>query len=275
MDDVKPNKLNISMVLFNNDSKTINSILKKFLQIKVLNKIYIIDNSKTPLIGIKPNDKISYQFNNKNLGYGKGHNIALKRTLELNIDYHLVANVDIDFNPEDVDKMVGFMETENDIGLLVPKVEYPDGEIQNVVRLLPSPLDIILRIPLIGDRIFKKRSDLHIISKYKYDRIINVPFLSGCFMLLRTSILRKVGLFDERFFLYAEDLDLSRRIHSITRTIINPKFIIKHEHQKASSKSFQAFRLHLASIVKYFMKYGWFFDKQRESLNDDCLKQFL
>nr|WP_028950943.1 hypothetical protein [Sulfurihydrogenibium subterraneum] len=52
-----------------------------------------------------------------------------------------------------------------------------------------------------------------------YNKIMEVPYLSGCFMFIRTKVLEKVGLFDERFFMYLEDTELSRRIHKVSKTI--------------------------------------------------------
>jgi len=98
-----------------------------------------------------------------------------------------------------------------------------------------------------------------------------VPFLSGCFMLLRTEALQKVGLFDERFFLYFEDTDLSRRIHQQFRTVFFPDATIQHIHERKSYKEFKQLWYHIKSSIYYFNKWGWFIDRERDTVNRNIL----
>ena len=89
-----------------------------------------------------------------------------------------------------------------------------------------------------------------------YNQIMDVPYLSGSFMLLRTSALKEVGLFDERFFMYPEDIDLTRRIGAKYRTIFYPEVSVIHHHEKASYKSVKLLIIHVWNIMKYFWKWG-------------------
>lgn len=102
---------------------------------------------------------------------------------------------------------------------------------------------------------------------------MEVPYLSGCFMFIRTKVLEKVGLFDERFFMYLEDTDLSRRIHKISKTIYYPYVHIYHEYGKGSYKNLKLLKYHIDSAIKYFNKWGWFFDKERDFINKTTLKK--
>ena len=94
-------------------------------------------------------------------------------------------------------------------------------------------------------------------------------------MLLRHKVLNKIGLFDERFFMYSEDLDLTRRIAEESETIFFPEVSIFHEHGAASRKSFRMFCVHFYNIVKYFNKWGWVDDPIRRKLNNKTLEQFV
>ncbi len=107
-----------------------------------------------------------------------------------------------------------------------------------------------------------------------YDKVMDVPFLSGCFMFLRTEALRNVGLFDESIFLYTEDTDLTRRIHKHYRTIFYPEVTIYHYNQRGSYKDFVIFIHHILSAIKYFNKWGWFDDNEREDINQRILLKF-
>lgn len=101
-----------------------------------------------------------------------------------------------------------------------------------------------------------------------YNKIMNVPNLSGCFMFLRVDALKHVGLFDENIFMYLEDVDLNRRIHKHYKTIYYPKEEIIHEYKKASYGSRKLLGYHILSTIYYFNKWGWFFDKDRNIINN-------
>ena len=100
-----------------------------------------------------------------------------------------------------------------------------------------------------------------------YDKIWNVPYLSGCFMFLRTSTLKQVGGFDEQYFMYSEDIDLTRRIHRISKTIFYPFVTVIHAHRAEHRTSKTLLKISIISTIKYFNKYGWFFDKERRLFN--------
>ena len=107
-----------------------------------------------------------------------------------------------------------------------------------------------------------------------YEKIMDVPSLSGCFMFLRLSVIQKIGGFDERYFMYAEDLDLCRRIGEVSKTVYYPEVQIYHEYAKGSYKNRKLLKYHIRSVIKYFNKWGWFFDVKRKKRNNDFLKQY-
>ena len=75
------------------------------------------------------------------------------------------------------------------------------------------------------------------------------------------------GLFDERFFMYFEDTDLSRRIHSRYRTVMYSHVSVFHAYDRRSRRDLRLLRIHISSAVKYFNKWGWFFDRERAGIN--------
>ena len=102
---------------------------------------------------------------------------------------------------------------------------------------------------------------------------MEVPSLSGWFMFMRVSVLKEVGGFDERYFMYAEDLDLCRRIGEVSKTIFYPGVSVVHEYEKGSYKSKKLLKYHTVSIIKYFNKWGWIFDSKRKKKNKYCISQ--
>ena len=216
-----------------------------------------------------------YRFSGENLGFGKANNIAMRESIEEGVEYHLLVNPDVYFEPGTIKTLVEFMDANPDVGLVMPKIIYPDGSTQHLCKLIPTPFDLIGR-RFFGWGPFKKyvdkRNDLFELRGACYEKQMDVPILSGSFMLLRTSVLKEVGLFDERYFMYLEDFDLCRRVGEVSRTTYFPEASVVHEYKKGSYFNRRLFKHHVVSALKYFMKWGWFFDKKRAIRNKQCLE---
>lgn len=264
--------VNVSVVLYKNSFEKVRLLIETLLKGSVIDKIYLIDNSP------KRNSEyeklpVTYIFNEKNIGYGRGHNIALTQTLfDDNAAYHLAMNADIDFNAEILNEITAYMNENQDVGSLMPKVFYPDGKIQHLCRLLPDPMDLIVR-RFLPKSVMKNRVARLEMRDTDYNHIIEVPHISGSFMFLRTEILKKAGLFDPRYFLYLEDIDLTRRIQQVSHTIFYPKVSLIHEHQQGSYNSLRLLIVHIVSAFQYFNKWGWFADNERKIINEKTIKQ--
>lgn len=234
---------------------------------------YIIDNSSNDSLRVYANvsERIRY-IHSDNLGFGHGHNIALKLAFENHSKYHVVINPDIYWSNKVIEELENFMDNTTDCGLVMPKILYPNGEIQYLCKLLPTPMNLLGRrfMPFRGmQKKIDKKFELHYSG---YDKIMEIPSLSGCFMFIRTDVLRQVGIFDERYFMYAEDLDLCRRIGEISKTMFYPYVSVFHEYEKGSYKSMKLLKYHICSVIKYFNKWGWIFDNKRRKINSRCIK---
>jgi GT2 family glycosyltransferase len=267
------NQINASIVLYHNKKEQIEKVINSFLNTNLSVKLYLIDNSSDDNLSdlTKLDKRIEYIYNNKNLGYGAGHNIGLKKSMELKIPYHIVLNPDLIFDNKVISELYNYMDDNNNIGNIMPKILYPNGENQFLAKLLPTPFDWI------GRRFLPNKWTQNHTNKFElrytnYDNIMNVPFLSGCFMFLRVEAIKKVGLFDENIFMYMEDIDLNRRIHSKFETIYYPYCSIFHEYERGAHKNWKLFRTSIESSIKYFNKWGWFFDKERDKMNKKILK---
>lgn len=237
--------------------------------------LYLIDNSSNDSLRelADTSPKIVYIYSD-NLGFGHGHNIAIRKAIEKNALYHIVINPDIYWEENSVvDTLAKFMDEHSDCGLVMPKVLYPNGELQYLCKLLPTPMDLFGRRFLPFKSIQQKRDARFELHDSGYDKTMEVPSLSGCFMFMRVDVLKKVGMFDERFFMYAEDLDLCRRIGEVSKTIYYPKVSIFHEYGKGSYKNRKLLKYHICSVIKYFNKWGWIFDKKRKAINKACLEK--
>lgn len=224
-------------------------------------QIYIIDNSPTDELKTVLSDcGIEYFFTGKNLGYGGAHNIAIQKSMEREMKYHVVMNPDVAFDGDAIQILYEFMEQNQNAGLVMPQVRFPNGDLQYLCKKQPRPFDLITRRFLPGflkSFLFHQRLISYEFRDRDYNSIMEVPNLSGCFMFLRNSMLQNVGGFDERFFLYCEDTDLSLRIHKKYQTFYNPKAFITHYYQKKSYSDLRHLCYHVVSAVKFFNKWGW------------------
>ena len=265
-----------SIVLYNTDISQLRNVINSYLP-SAERILYLIDNSEQEFDLNKLNmdlTYIQYVFNNKNLGYGAGHNIAIRKAFECNSKYHIILNPDIKFESDILNELEDFMENHTDVVYLLPKVIYPNGNLQYLCKLLPTPANLFLRRFSFPFVFFKKYNDIYVLKHSGYNKIINPPCLSGCFMFLRLDIIKQYNIFfDERFFMYFEDFDLIRRLHRVGKTVFYPYVTIIHDHAHASYKSKKMLKLHVISAIKYFNKYGWFFDKERKNMNDIILKE--
>lgn len=261
-------QLTVSIVLYNNDLLVLNRTIDSVLESSSIAKLYLIDNSPSPLEkDLISDDRIQYIFLNSNRGFGAGHNVVLNRSLCLG-KYHLVLNPDVYFSKGCLEKLCEYMDANPDVGNVMPRIVYPSGELQHLCKLLPTPTDWIVRMFIPIQRV-KNKIDYNFEMRFAdYDQEMNVPYLSGCFMFLRKSVIEEIGVFDERIFMYGEDTDLNRRIHQKYRTMYYPQVTITHNFEKGSHKSLRLFWIHVKAAIYYLNKWGWFFDKERTLINE-------
>lgn len=262
-----------SIVLYKADF-TVREAIKSFLNTKLPVKLYLVDNSPTTYLQELLKDilldvRVEYIHTNKNIGFGAAHNLAMKKSLSQST-YHLVLNPDVSFKVNVLPSIYNYMEANQDVGLLMPKVLYPTRSTQYICKLLPSPHDLIFRRFLPGNFSNKQLKQYDLRSS-GYNTIMEVPILSGCFMFMRSSVLKNIGLFDERFFLYLEDTDLCRRFFKVAKNIFYPAVFIIHDHERGSYKNLKLLYIHTKSAISYFNKWGWWRDKEREAINKNVL----
>lgn len=257
--------LSASIVAYRNSAPVISRAINSFLESAPESTLYLIDNSPTDALRfVTDNPRVTYVRSQENIGFGAAHNIALRSVMHKST-YHLVLNPDVYFEPSVLPELHDFMDANPDVGLVMPKVLSPDGTLQRLCKLLPTPWTFVARGLF---RFLASRENyMYELQFTDYSRVLDVPFLSGCFMFLRMSALEKVGLFDERYFLYGEDLDLSRRIHRQARTIYFPHAVIIHDQEKKNGLIIHKVR----SLTKYFNKWGWLRDDERRRTNDRIL----
>lgn len=269
--------LSISIVLYCTPINQLSKCLRSLEYFSGICHIYFIDNSPTDALRSHCKSKIhsDYVHLPHNPGYGSGHNVAIcYAQSRREFIFHLVINADVYFDCDIISPMIQYMKEHPEVGHMMPKVLNHDGTVQYLCKLVPSPVDLLLR-RFMSRKISGYNNYNYELRASGYNKLMFVPYLSGCFMLLRHESLMSVGLFDEQFFMYPEDIDLTRRIAERYETIFFPEVCVFHDHGAASYKSLKMLVIHVINIVKYFNKWGWFYDPIRVRLNRKTLSQIV
>lgn len=265
--------VDVSIVTYRTEESELRKCLDALLGETSVRTVHVVDNSSVPYIAAICSgygDRITYTPH-PNTGYGDAHNVALRRSLDSDADYHLVINSDVYFDSGVLDACVLYMDRHADVAQLIPHTVYPDGREQYVIHPLPTPFDMVLR-GFLPEKWFAARRRRYILADRDPAATVDAPYHHGCFMLLRTTALAETGLFDPRFFMYPEDIDLTRRIHRRYRTVYYPGATIVHAHRAESKTSRRMRKIHIVNMLRYFRKWGFFFDSERRRMNRELFR---
>lgn len=223
----------------------------------------LVDNGQEPellqQVCAPYRDSLDIRFiaNEQNLGYGRAHNQVIRASTA---DYHLLMNPDVVMKPDALVCCLQYLQRHPDVVGLSPEVRDIDGHCQYLCKRYPSVLDLALRglAPRRLRRLFDKRLSLYE-CRNMVDRKLTAPaqLISGCFMLCRGSALRRVGGFNERFFLYFEDFALSIELGKLGKLMYFPEARIVHYGGHAARKGWLHIRYFVRSAGIFFSIYGW------------------
>jgi len=200
---------------------------------------------------------VDYQALPANRGFGAGHNVAMAGTPG---EFHLVLNPDAELAEDALVQGVSRLRSDADVVLVSPLARRPDGRREFLCKRYPSVLVLLLRgfAPAGLRERFDRRLALYEMRDVcGGDRTADVEIASGCCMLVRTDALRAAGCFDEDFFLYFEDFDLSLRLGRQGRLLFDPAVQIVHHGGYAAAKGLRHIVLFLRSGVRFFNRHGW------------------
>jgi len=266
----------ISIVLYNNDLDVIRKTIQSVIESNISSKLILIDNSTVDNLKCLSSEfNLIYHHNILNTGFGTGHNLAIKKYCSES-KFHLFLNPDITFDTFLLSELINYLNLNQDVGILMPKIIYPNGTNQKLAKLSPGILDLLIRRLPFLQYFFNNFLIQYELRHYKYDKIIDIPFLSGCFLLCKTEIFKNIGGFDENLFLYMEDVDLTRRFISYgKRSVVYPFAYAIHDHEYKKIDNLNSFKIFFNSAFYYFNKWGWFLDKERKFMNTKTLNQII
>jgi N-acetylglucosaminyl-diphospho-decaprenol L-rhamnosyltransferase len=175
-------------------------------------------------------------------GFGANHNAAFEHCTS---EFFCVANPDVRLTRDPFDELIPCMD-DPEVGLVAPRVVDPAGNHEDSARYFPTPASLAGKMLGLGE------------GRYPVDGedAVAVEWVAGMFMLFRAEAFRAIGGFDERFFLYYEDVDICARLWKAGwRVQLHPEVSVIHAAQRTSRRKALYMATHLASMARYFAKH--------------------
>ena len=251
-------KLSATVVMYGNPEEThacLESLAQHTRQQDFV--VYLVDNAspdgamETILqMGLPPCVVPLPQPENK--GFGTGHNQVLSL---LESDYHAVVNPDILLRKDALTAMMNWMAVNPEVAITTPHLIFPDGREQFIAKRKPALLPLLARqLPL---PFLKKYEDHYLMLDEDLSQPIDVEFCSGCFFMMPTPVFKQIGGFDEKYFMYVEDADITQKALAHGRAVYLPQITVVHAWHRAAHRNFRQFFWQLRSMARYFKKWGF------------------
>jgi GT2 family glycosyltransferase len=207
-------------------------------------------------------DALLFLTNRANLGYGRAVNQAAAAIcrLGLNPRYIGALNTDLSWQPGCLETLLDWLDEHPHVVMAVPEIQSPEGETQKLCKKNPTMLALFSR-RFIPDKVkppwLKRYDRWYTMEAANYADVFESPYLSGCCMVMRYAAFQRVGGFDEDFFLYLEDADLTRRMGMLGQTAHVPVSKVLHHWGRGNHHSLRLTMVNLHSAWLYFRKWGF------------------
>jgi GT2 family glycosyltransferase len=240
--------------------------------------VYLVDDAQQPLLpALAGRYGAHYRPQRDGPGQARAQNRVLREAAAAGSVYHLLLAPDIGLPLDAVARMIAYMEQHPDVGLLAPRVQDVDGRLQPLCSLLPGPLELLLGrcFPLL-------RRSSGGLARYQlhaggYSRVMEVPVPPACCLMMRVETVLRAGMFDARFLQRFDTVDLARRTARIARTVFVPHVTVVRDPAQAGARGWRRRSASLwwrcVSAWRYFDKWGWLRDPERDRINARALRQ--
>lgn len=274
---VEPLRLTISIVIYRQDYKVLAECIESVITaIRYLRNaipsveettIFVINNGATTDVNCgsmlqleaqarEINSEITLIEGQGNIGYGAAHNLAIEK---LDGGVHVLINPDVALSSDCLYNGIRFF-SENDTAVcLSPQCYNFSGERQYLCKQYPSIFSLALRGISSANlsRIFQKKLDHYEMKCADFDKAFEARLVSGCFMMCKVDALKLVRGFEEKYFLYFEDFDLSLRLGALGKLFYVPSMKIKHAGGGAAKKGLIHILMFMRSAIRFFSSHGW------------------
>jgi len=263
-----------SIVLFHSDIDlfiaTLEALATATYQLKHKLQLFILDQSLDNVYTQRAqkacaetlfaaNITLNYQTSTTNKGYGAGHNQIPSSYVG---DVHIVLNPDIELDPLAIANAMDLFDGHPELAVISPCGRLIDGSVDRLAKRHPSLLVLLLRAfaPQSAQRLFTRQ-----LSRYEYRDLCMAQFIapielaSGCCMMIRRSVWQQLRGFDESYFLYFEDYDLSKRAAQYGVVAQCSQVKVLHHGGNAARKGMRHIFLFGQGLIRFFNRWGWKF----------------
>ena len=223
-------------------------------------EVIVVDNASSdgsPTMVRERHPWVKLIAGRKNVGFSRGVNIGIR---EARGEYFLILNPDTVVRPDSIERLLEFMKRTPSAGIVGPKLVYNDGTLQYSCRRFYTWKVLVLRRTILG-KILKNSAAVadHMMLDFDHESTREVDWILGACLLVRRRAVESVGLLDERFFLYFEDVDWCYRMRQKGwKVFYHPESVVIHSYARESAQSVinRSVIAHLASLIRYYDKWN-------------------
>ena len=200
-----------------------------------------------------PGQQVVVHCRTENGGFGTGHNMILP---ELDSDFHFILNPDIQLTADTLSDLADWMAAHPDAVMARPSLVFPDGKPQQLPlrRCALRPM-LYRQLPRLS--FWKGQNDHYLMLDEDLTRPIEIEFCTGSFSGVRTSTFKAVGGFDESYFMYVEDADLTQKMRTRGKVYLVPQYTAIHAWHRAAHRDLKPALWQTGNLLKYFHKWGF------------------
>lgn len=264
----------------------IDSILKNHINNKQFNIILVINSSFEKDTNENKNSFVSriqkeYPHliiieNDENTGYSRGNNIGIKKALDLGSEYVLLLNNDTIVSPDLLDKLIAFIKSDTQIGIVSPKIYFAKGYEYHKDKYREEDLGKVIWYAggkLDWNNIYASHVGVDEVDKGQYEVSGGTDFATGCAMLIKKNTIERIGLFDEKYFLYFEDIDYCMRVKKSGMKIkYFPGTYIWHKNASSSGKPGSNTHIYYQNRNRLYFGFKYASFRTKKSLFIDSIK---
>ncbi|MBI5123510.1 glycosyltransferase family 2 protein [Candidatus Roizmanbacteria bacterium] len=232
--------ITIVTVNYNTEDDTLNFLnsLKKVKTNGFNVSVIVIDNGSKNVLKLKESENVILIRQEDNLGFTGGYNLGMKQAVNNGADYVLIINNDTIVDEDMVSNLQQILEQDKTIGAVVPKIYFAKGHEFHKDKYRKEDLGKVIWYAG-GHTDWKHVRSVHRgvdeVDRGQYDTPGEIQFATGCCIMFKREVLKKIGFFDDRYFLYYEDADLSERIKKAGYKIYYaPRAILFHVNASSS-----------------------------------------
>lgn len=233
---------NVAIVTVNyntaDDTKVFLKSLKQLKTQGVSVEVIVVDNGSEKPLSLEAKEHTHLIRLEENTGFTGGYNAGIRQALKRNADYIMVVNNDTTVDPDLIQSLITVLDCDPKIGVVVPKIYFAKGHEFHKDRYTKDELGKVFWYAG-GSIDWKNAMSIHRgvdeVDHGQYDAPEEISFATGCCMMFKKEVLQEIGLFDDRYFLYFEDADMSERIRLAGYKIYYaPRGILYHVNASSS-----------------------------------------